>query len=119
MPALTRALGAATVVYSAMIIVKPALLAKPCGLTTPAGQVAAPVRTLVAAIGARDAAIGVAMLWAAPGPAVRAALWARVASDAADAAIFGLMLPEQAARRKAASLAASWGTLCAASALQR
>lgn len=118
MPALTRALGGATAAYGVLIIVEPVALAKPCGLTTRTGQVSATMRMLISAIGARDAAIGSAMLWASSGSGARAALWARVASDVGDAAIFGLMLPEKKARRKVASFAAGWASLCAASALQ-
>ncbi|MGW5745336.1 hypothetical protein [Amycolatopsis sp. NPDC003861] len=89
MPALTRVPGAVTAAYSATIIAAPRVLAKPCGLTTPAGGVTAGVRTLIAGIGARDAAIGLAMLLAPEGKPLQVALAARVASDAADAVVFG------------------------------
>ncbi|MBP2471880.1 hypothetical protein JOF53_000752 [Crossiella equi] len=116
MPALTRVLGAATAAYSVAIMASPRLLARPCGLTTVTGQVSAPVRTLVAAIGARDAAIGLAMVFGTPGRSQRVAVAARVASDLADALIFGLTLPRPAARRKVAAFAVGWAALCAASA---
>ncbi|MEU0530785.1 hypothetical protein [Amycolatopsis tolypomycina] len=117
MPALTRVLGAVTAAYSATIIVAPRVLAKPCGLTTPAGGVTADVRTLIAGIGARDAAIGLAMVFAPEGRPLRVALAARVASDAADAVVFGTGLPDRSARAKVAAFAAGWAALCAASAL--
>ncbi|MBE8523004.1 hypothetical protein ILP97_36875 [Amycolatopsis sp. H6(2020)] len=119
MPALTRVLGAVTAAYSATIIVAPRVLAKPCGLTTPAGEVTAGVRTLIAGIGARDAAIGLAMLFAPKGKPLQVALAARVASDAADAVVFGTSLPDRSARTKVAAFAAGWAALCAASALAR
>ena len=49
---LPRALGAATAAYSVVIIVRPAVLARPCG---PADSPA--VRTLIGGIGVRDIAI--------------------------------------------------------------
>ena len=116
MPALTRVLGAATAAYSATIIAAPGVLAKPCGLTTREGGVTAAVRTLIAGIGARDAAIGLAMLLAPEGKPLQVALAARVASDAADAIVFGTTLPDRSARKKVAAFAAGWAALCAASA---
>ncbi|WP_410608178.1 hypothetical protein [Amycolatopsis sp. lyj-109] len=117
MPALTRVLGAATAAYSVTIIAAPKVLAKPCGLTTPAGDVTEEVRTLIGGIGARDAAIGLAMMFAAPGRPLQVALAARVASDTADALVFGNGLPDRSARRKVAIFAVAWAALCAASAL--
>lgn len=112
---LTRLLGAATAAYSGTIIAAPKVLAKPCGLTTPTGDVSRPVRTLIGAIGARDAAIGAAMVFAPPGPALRTAVAARVASDTADALVFGLTLPDPVARRKVVAFALFWAGLCAVS----
>ncbi|HEX7306642.1 hypothetical protein [Lentzea sp.] len=113
--ALTRLLGAATAVYSGTIVVAPKVLAKPCGLTTPSGETPRPVRTLIGAIGARDAAIGVAMMVAPPGPALRTAVSARVFSDASDALVFGLTLRDPKARKKVVAFALFWAGLCAAS----
>ncbi|MEJ3653233.1 hypothetical protein WEH80_18480 [Actinomycetes bacterium KLBMP 9759] len=115
MTALTRLLGAATALYSVVIMTRPQVLAKPCGLVEADGSVSPAVRTLVRGIGARDAAIGVAMLSAPTGPALRVAVGARVAADAADAAVFGLTLPDPRARKKVAAFAAFWAALCAAS----
>ncbi|MEV6909294.1 hypothetical protein [Amycolatopsis sp. NPDC051071] len=119
MPALTRVLGGVTAAYSAALIVAPKLLAKPSGLTSPTGEVPAPVRTLIAAIGARDTAIGVAMMLAPEGRPLRVALAARVTADAADAAIFGLSLADKSARAKIGGFAAGWAVLCALSGLRR
>ncbi|WP_329792828.1 hypothetical protein V1227_13300 [Lentzea sp. DG1S-22] len=115
----TRALGAATAVYSAALVVSPRVLAKPTGLTTSRDEVPAPVRTLVAAIGARDVAIGTAMALAKPGGVLRAAVMTRVAADLADAAVFGLTLPDRTARRKVAVFALCWAALCGVSGLRR
>ncbi|MEV4057051.1 hypothetical protein AB0J55_38095 [Amycolatopsis sp. NPDC049688] len=117
MPVLTRVLGAVTAAYSVTIVAAPRVLAKPCGLTTASGGVSADVRTLIAGIGARDAAIGLAMLFAPAGKPLRFALGARVASDAADAVVFGTGLPDRSARKKVAAFAVTWAALCAASAL--
>ncbi|WP_229904925.1 hypothetical protein [Lentzea cavernae] len=108
-----------TAVYSAALIISPKILAKPAGLTTAEGEVSRPVGTLVAAIGARDTAIGVAMLLAPPGRSLQVAVAARVAADLADAMIFGFSLPDPSARRKVAGFATCWGLLCAASGLRR
>ncbi|RSD20868.1 hypothetical protein [Amycolatopsis eburnea] len=119
MPAMTRVLGALTAAYSATIIAAPRVLAKPCGLTTASGEVSPGVRTLVGGIGARDAAIGLAMVFAPPGRALQVALAARVASDAADALVFGTTLPDRTARKKVAAFAVAWAALCAVSAAVR
>ncbi|MBE1577356.1 hypothetical protein ACFORH_09260 [Amycolatopsis roodepoortensis] len=119
MPALTRVLGGITAAYSASLIVAPKILAKPSGLTGPAGSVPVPVRTLIAAIGARDTAIGVAMMLAPAGRPLQVALGARVAADAADAIIFGLTLPDKTARVKVAGFATGWAVLCALSGVRR
>jgi hypothetical protein len=119
MPVLTRVLGAATTAYSVAIIAKPRLLAKPCGLTTETGAVSPGVRPLVGGIGARDVVLGVAMMTAAPGRPLRLAVAGRVAADLSDALIFGLSLPDRAARRKVAAFATGWAALCAASAFTR
>lgn len=116
---LTRVLGAATVAYSAAVLVRPGVLAGPAGLANATGEVPAGSKILIRALGARDAAIGVAMTLAPPGPALRTAVAARVASDFADAAVFGTALPEPDKRRKVAVFAVAWGALCAAAGLRR
>jgi hypothetical protein len=119
MPLLTRILGGATTAYSLAIIAAPRLLAKPCGLTTATGEVSPGVRPLIGGIGARDVVIGVAMMAAPPGRPLRLAVAGRVAADLSDALIFGLSLPDRAARRKVAAFATGWAALCAVSALAR
>lgn len=113
---LPRFLGAITAAYSAVIVVRPDVLARPCGLTELDGSVSAGVRTLVAGIGARDAAIGAAMMLAPRGTALRSAIAARVVADVADAVAFGTGLPDRGRRPKIAGFAMAWAALCAVSA---
>lgn len=116
---MTRVLGAVTAAYSAALIVSPRILAKPTGLTSTGGGVPAPVRTLIAAIGARDTAIGAAMMFARPGTPLRTAVLTRVATDLADAAVFGTTLPDRSARLKVAGFAVCWAALCGVAGLRR
>ncbi|MFC9269118.1 hypothetical protein ACFTXJ_15280 [Streptomyces zhihengii] len=113
---LTRALGAATAAYSIAITVKPAWLAKPCGLTTAEGAVPDDTALLIRAIGARDTAIGTAMLLATRPHAARTAVACRIAADWSDAVLFGALLSDPTKRQKIAGFAAGWGALCAAAA---
>ncbi|WP_046468339.1 hypothetical protein [Allosalinactinospora lopnorensis] len=110
---LPRLLGAATIAFSTAFIVRPRLIAGPSGHTGPDGRVPRDTRLLMNAIGVRDIAIGAAMMCAPNGPALRAAVAARVASDLGDALVFGFGLPERAQRLKIAAAAASWAAVCA------
>ncbi|MFJ4714523.1 hypothetical protein [Streptomyces sp. NPDC088785] len=110
-------MGVGTAAYGVGTLARPALLAKPCGLTEADGSVSAPTALLVRAMGARDTAIGAAMILAGTPSARRTATACRVASDLADAALFGSLLPDRAARRKAAAVAGAWGVLCALAAV--
>ncbi|MFI6295748.1 hypothetical protein ACIBEJ_29415 [Nonomuraea sp. NPDC050790] len=117
MTLLPRVLGAITMLYSAAIIVRPRLLAGPCDLVDTAGEPLPGVSTLIAAVGARDLAIGAAMMAAPEGVALRTAIAARVASDLGDAAVFGSALTSRRARARIAGFALGWATVCALSAL--
>jgi hypothetical protein len=99
-------------------MIKPALLARPCGLpTSPGGtEVPRPLATLVRGIGARDIAIGTAMAFAPRGTALRVATAARVSADLADAFVFGSQPADRVRRMKMAGFAAGWALLCAVSA---
>lgn len=112
---LPRVLGALTAAYSVVIAVRPEVLARPCGLVEADGSASPGVRTLVAGIGVRDIAIGTAMVLAPPGPALRTAVAARVASDTADALVFGTRLPDRRAVPKVVGFALFWAALCAVS----
>ncbi|GAA2053915.1 hypothetical protein [Williamsia deligens] len=112
---LPRALGAATALYSAALLVRPSLLAKPCGFTT-TNDVPRSVAVLIRGIAVRDLASGAAMVAAPHGAPLRTAIAARAASDLGDAVVFGTGLTGRRAP-KVAAFAAAWGALCAASAV--
>lgn len=114
--AMPRALGAVTAAYSVAIMIRPVWLAKPCGLTQADGTVPASTALLIRAVGARDAALGTAMLLAPDTRSLRAATLCRAAADLSDAVLFGAALTGRARRWKVAGFAAAWGTLCAAAA---
>jgi hypothetical protein len=65
-------------------------------------------------VGARDTVSGLAMLVAPAGPALQAAVLARVACDASDVVAFGVAVPAES-RAKVVAVAAGWGLLCATS----
>lgn len=112
MPSLTSLVGGATAAYSAALVVAPRLLLKPCGL-----EQSADARMLTRAIGARDTAIGLAMIATPAGPARWAATAARVAADWSDAAVFGAGLGGRGTRGKVVGFAAAWGALSLAAGL--
>jgi hypothetical protein len=118
MSALPRILGFVTAAYSGAIGIKPVLLARPCGLAEGPDQseVSPAVRTLIGGIGARDLAIGTAMVLAPRGPALRWAIRMRVASDLGDVVVFGSGLPDPGRKARIAGFAAAWAGLCALSA---
>jgi len=58
---LPRPLGWVTAAYSAAIIVRPKVLAAPCGFVDSRGEVQREGATVIAAVGARDVASGLAM----------------------------------------------------------
>ncbi|MGW8889091.1 hypothetical protein [Streptomyces sp. NPDC055749] len=109
---LNRALGAATVLYSAAIAVRPRLLAEPGGLTPERdGSVPRDTSLLIRVLAARDAAIGAAMIAAKDDRTRRAATLCRVAADVSDALVFGTMLESRTARAKVVGFALSWAAL--------
>lgn len=113
---LPRLLGAATAVYGAAIVARPALLLRPSGMLRgdrPEPEQAAFVRVL----GIRDLASGVAMLVAPGRTALRTAIAVRVASDAGDLVVLGRALRGRPERTTVVVVAGSWGALCALSAL--
>lgn len=107
---LPRLLGAITAAYGMAITVRPALLARPCGLPdSPAN------RTLIGGIGMRDVAIGGAMVLAPRVTALRSAVLARVIADTSDALVFGTRLPAADRRWPIARFALGWAAACALS----
>jgi len=106
-----RVLGALTAAYGAYTLVRPQSLLRASGLErTP--EPSRSGRALARVIGMRDVLSGVAMVAAPPGPLLRAAVLARVASDGADVVGFGTAVPDSH-RSKVAVVAGGWGLLCA------
>lgn len=116
-PRLPRVLGAATAGYGVAVLVAPRILARPVGMQEPDGGLGPAIRVAAGLIGVRDVVVGGAMVLAPAGPVLRAAIVARALFDAGDAALFGLLSPTAAARRKSAAVAGSWSALCALSLL--
>ena len=112
MPSLTSLVGAATATFSAALVVAPRVLIGPSGLPdTPQ------TRALVRALGARDTAIGLAMVAAPEGPVRALATAARVLGDCTDAVVLPSAVPD---RRRATAVgvsAAAWGALALAAAV--
>ncbi|WP_436776399.1 DUF4267 domain-containing protein [Yinghuangia sp. YIM S09857] len=110
--ALNRTLGAATAAYGAAILLCPQLLARPAGLpTTPNGAATPETAPLIQMVGARDTAIGLAMLCANGGRERRWVTWCRIGFDIGDALVLGTRLPTRAHRAKAAAFALAWAAL--------
>lgn len=107
---LPRTLGVLTAAYGLSTLVRPAIFAKPAGLS--GSEPPAPVGILVRAVGVRDLANGVAMAAAPAGPALQLAIAARIAGDVGDAVTFALSPNEDPqARRKAIGVGLGWGAL--------
>ena len=106
MPSLTAVVGAATAAYSTAVIASPRVLIRPSGLADTRDT-----RILTRALGARDAAIGLAMIAAPGGRARQLATAARVMADWGDAAAFGAGLAGRPSRGKVVGFAAAWGAL--------
>lgn len=102
-----RIIGAATCAYGAFTLARPQSLVDAAQL--PADRGAA---LLATSVGARDLLSGAALLVCPPGPALRAAVAARVAADACDVVAFGRHCPPQT-RLKAVAIAGGWAAVCA------
>lgn len=110
MTAFPRLMGAATLVYSVAVVVKPKVLAGPCELVDERGDVPRTTATAVRAVSTRDAIISGLMLVAPAGPALRAVTTTRALCDLSDAAVFGATATP-AGRKKIAGVAVGWGSL--------
>lgn len=107
---LPRTLGVLTAAYGLSTLVRPAVFAKPAGLS--GDEPPAPVGILVRAVGVRDLANGIAMAAAPAGPALQLAVAARIAGDLGDALTFALSPNDDpTARRKAVGVGLGWGAL--------
>ncbi|MFF4610443.1 hypothetical protein ACFY1Q_12350 [Streptomyces albidoflavus] len=107
---LLRAVGAATAVYGALVTVRPGLLAKPSGLTTADGDVPRDTEICLRPLVWRDLAVGVAMVTAPEGPALRTATAVRIASDLGDALLLGPTL-DRPYRPKVLAVSVGWAAL--------
>ncbi|WNV76273.1 hypothetical protein [Geodermatophilus sp. DSM 44513] len=112
MRSLTSLHGAATAAYALALVVAPGLLVRPSGLPDTAAT-----RTLVRALGARDAVLGAAVAVAPRGRPRELAAAARVLCDVTDAAVFPLAVPGPARAAAVAASAATWGALALAAAV--
>lgn len=110
----SRLLGAATLAYSAAVLVDPRVIARPCEMLDGEGRVPPHVATSLRAVSARDAVVSLLMLVAPPGPALRTAVTVRALSDLSDAVAFGAGV-SSASRAKVAGVPLAWGLLCLAS----
>lgn len=109
-----RLVGAATAVYGVAVTARPALLARPSGLTGADGRAAEATEVSLRPVAWRDAACGLAMLLAPEGPALRAATLLRIAADLGDAALLGATLPRRRHRVGAVAVSVGWGALSVA-----
>jgi hypothetical protein len=109
-----RIVGLLTAVYGVSAVLKPDVIARHGELAEPSDRRSA-VALLSVTIGIRDLVSGIAIVLAPAGGVLLAALGARVAFDAGDAASFGRLLPTRFARRKVAAIAVGWGAISALS----
>lgn len=111
---LLRAVGAATAVYGLAVAVRPAVLARPSGLTGADGTVPRSVETCLRPLGLRDAACGLAMACAPDDRSLRTATLLRIAADFGDAALLAGTLPGRRHRAMALAVSVGWGLLSVA-----
>jgi hypothetical protein len=111
-----RVIGALTALYGISAIVRPDIIARQGELDDPSDRRSG-VSLLSATVGIRDVVSGAAIVFAPCGGVLLGALGARVAFDLGDAATFGRLLPTSRARRKVATIALGWATVCAISML--
>ena len=107
-------LGLLTLAYGVFTASRPASLLGVAGLEPRGVEPSRSGRALGTLVGARDTVSGLAMLVAPAGPALQAAVLARVACDASDVVAFGVAVPAES-RAKVVAVAAGWGLLCATS----
>jgi hypothetical protein len=110
---LLRTAAALTAGYGALLVVRPAALAKPAGLTVD-GAVPAPLATLTRSIGVRDIVLSLLAVVAPAGRPLAMVTAARVVADATDALWFARMLERRSLRAKVSGAAAGWAVLQAA-----
>lgn len=106
MPSSTSLVGVATTAFGAALVVAPGVLIRPARLADTADT-----RTLVRALGARDAVMGLALTAAPAGRARRLATAARVLCDWTDAVVFPRALAGRGTGGAVAAAAWGWGAL--------
>ena len=108
-----RILGGLTAAYGAYTFARPHSLMRAVGLEPGDLPVWRQRQGLGRAIGARDLVSGASMMMTPAGPAMQAAIVARVACDLGDTIGFGLVVPRRF-RLKVVAVTAGWGLICAA-----
>ncbi len=111
MSRLVRTLGVLTAAYGAAVIVRPEVMAKPTGMVDRHGRAPSAVALLTRAVGVRDVASGLAMVFAPSRRTLDLAVAVRVASDLGDGVVFGTTLSDKGLRAKAAGVAGGWGVV--------
>lgn len=106
-----RLLGLLTVLYSIVVLVRPRILVTPAGLVPRAEQIPVPVKVLARGVGARDVAVGLAMMLAPMTVPLAWVLAIRIFCDLSDAAVFGVMVADRPARLKTVAVAVVWAIL--------
>jgi hypothetical protein len=106
-----RLLGLLTVLYSIVVLIRPRILVTPAGLVPRADQIPVSVKALARGVGARDAAVGLAMMFAPMTVPLAWVLAIRIACDLSDAAVFGVLVPDRSAKLKTIGVAVGWGVL--------
>ena len=101
-------MGLLTAAYGVALIVRPEVLIRPVGI-----QDVDTGERIARVLGIRDVVSGLAMIVAPPGPALVAAVAARVASDLSDVASLQALASDAQARRNVALAATGWATACA------
>ena len=111
MPVPSRLLGLTTTAVALLEFARPDLWGPPTGLGGPSPA----MRTWHHTLGARDLASGMALTFAPPGPALRAATLFRIVSDLTDAIAFGINAPDAARKGKALGVTLGYAALAALS----
>jgi hypothetical protein len=101
-------MGLLTAAYGVALIVRPDVLMRPVGIQD------VDTGTRVArGLGIRDVVSGLAMIVAPPGPALAAAVAARVASDLSDVVSLRALASDVHAQRNVTIAGTGWATACA------
>jgi hypothetical protein len=111
MPIPSRLLGLTTTAVGLYEFARPDLWGRPTGLGGPSPA----MQTWHHTLGGRDVVSGLALTFAPPGPALRAATLFRIVSDLTDALAFGINAPDAARKGKALGVTLGYAALAALS----